>query len=57
VHHRGRPYRLLAVVNLGSLSPEDYGGNPALKLPVLKTDSGSVFGAETSVARLPAGVR
>lgn len=51
----GRPYRLLAVAKLGSLSPEDYGGNPALKLPVLKTDSGSVFGAENICRALASG--
>ncbi|AGC45830.1 hypothetical protein MYSTI_04538 [Myxococcus stipitatus DSM 14675] len=28
-----------------SPKPEDYGGNPALKIPVLKTPSGSWFGA------------
>lgn len=42
----GRPCRFLATTDLGSLSPDDYGGNPALKLPVLKTDAGRVFGAE-----------
>jgi glutathione S-transferase len=30
--------------NLLSRAPEDYGGNPALKLPVLQTERGSFFG-------------
>lgn len=42
----GRPYRLLPVTDLSSLSPDSYGGNPSLKLPVLKTEGGSIFGAE-----------
>lgn len=51
----GRPYRLLTVADLGSLSPDDYGGNPALKLPVLRTDAGSVFGAENICRALARG--
>lgn len=42
----GRPYRLLPVTDLSSLSPDNYGGNPALKLPVLRTEGESTFGAE-----------
>jgi glutathione S-transferase len=34
------------VYDLSSLDARDYGGNPALKLPVLKMDEASIFGAE-----------
>jgi len=50
-----RPYRLQVVADLGSLSPDDYGGNPALKLPVLVTDASAVFGAENICRALARG--
>lgn len=34
------------VYDLSSLDTRDYAGNPALKLPVLKTDGVTIFGAE-----------
>lgn len=42
----GLPCGLSAVFDLSSLNPDDYGGNPALKLPVLKTELGEVFGVD-----------
>lgn len=51
----GRPYRLCAVHDLASLDPEDYGGNPALKLPVLATGTGVVFGVDNICRALAAG--
>lgn len=53
----GRPCRLLPVTDLGSLSPDNYGGNPALKLPVLQTEAGSIFGAENICRVLAQGQR
>lgn len=39
------PYDFQVVRDLMSSNPEDYGGNPALRIPVLKTSEGSWFGA------------
>ncbi|MCE9671211.1 glutathione S-transferase domain-containing protein [Myxococcus stipitatus] len=39
------PYDFQVVKDLMSASPEDYGGNPALRIPVLRTSEGSWFGA------------
>lgn len=36
---------LIVVRDLLSVDPADYGGNPALKMPVLETQSGTWFGA------------
>jgi len=41
----GVPYELRVVRDLLSMKREDYGGNPALKLPVLEDRSGAWFGA------------
>lgn len=40
------PVQLVVVRELTSLAPRDYGGNPALKMPTLRRDGASVFGAE-----------
>src|SRR5690349_7327770 len=39
------PCELEVVRDLMSLDPADYAGNPALKLPSLRTDEGTWFGA------------
>ena len=39
------PYTLAPVYDMASMDPRDYGGNPALKLPVLTTTRGTIFGA------------
>jgi glutathione S-transferase len=41
----GSSYDFRVVSNLLSTNPEDYGGNPALRLPVLHTPEGKWFGA------------
>jgi glutathione S-transferase len=41
----GVPCELTVVRDLLSLSRADYGGNPALKLPILHTSAGTFFGA------------
>jgi hypothetical protein len=41
----GIDYSFEVVRDLMSLEPDDYGGNPALKLPTLRTSRGSWFGA------------
>jgi glutathione S-transferase len=41
----GVPYELRVVPDLLSTNREDYGGNPALKLPVLESPQGAWFGA------------
>ncbi|MCP3099483.1 glutathione S-transferase domain-containing protein [Myxococcus sp. K15C18031901] len=41
----GAPYDFQVVRDLMSSNPGDYGGNPALRIPVLKTSEGSWFGA------------
>ena len=50
----GRPCRLQVVPDLGALDPEIYGGNPALKLPVLVTGEGPVFGVDNICRALAA---
>ena len=44
-HELGVPYELVVAADLQSQDPADYGGNPALKLPALHTESGVWFGA------------
>lgn len=44
-HECGVSYGFRPVHDLLSLSAHDYGGNPALKLPVLETPEGTWFGA------------
>ncbi|KFE63579.1 glutathione S-transferase N-terminal domain-containing protein [Hyalangium minutum] len=41
----GVDHSFQVVRDLMSSNPEDYGGNPALRIPVLKTPQGSWFGA------------
>jgi glutathione S-transferase len=41
----GVEYEYRVVLDITSQDPETYGGNPALKVPVLKTEQGSWFGA------------
>jgi glutathione S-transferase len=41
----GVDYAFQVVRDLMSSNPEDYGGNPALRIPVLKTPQGTWFGA------------
>jgi glutathione S-transferase len=41
----GVPYELRVVRDLLSTNPDDYAGNPALKLPVLESPDGTWFGA------------
>jgi glutathione S-transferase len=40
------PYRLVPVPDMTVLSAEAYGGNPAMKLPVLRTKGSTLFGAQ-----------
>lgn len=44
-HESGVSYAWQPLLNLMSESPADYGGNPALKLPILETPEGAWFGA------------
>ena len=44
-HELGVAYELVVAADLQSQDPADYGGNPALKLPALQTESGIWFGA------------
>ena len=44
-HELGIAYQLVPALNLLSQEVGDYGGNPALKLPTLETETGSWFGA------------
>jgi len=39
------PYELVPIYDMSVLGPEVYGGNPALKLPILRTPDGTLFGA------------
>jgi glutathione S-transferase len=43
----GVPYEFRIVPDLMSLDAADYGGNPALRLPVLQTAEGTWFGASS----------
>jgi len=51
----GVPCAFAPLYDLTSRDPADYGGNPALKLPVLQLPQGSVFGAE-NICRALAGL-
>jgi glutathione S-transferase len=44
-HEGAVSYAWQPLMNLMSQSPADYGGNPALKLPILETPDGAWFGA------------
>lgn len=44
-HHLGVPLELVPVYDMRALGPEVYAGNPALKLPILRTENGVIFGA------------
>lgn len=50
----GVRHELLVVRDLLSLDPADYGGNPTLKLPMLRIDCSVVFGTENICRRLVA---
>lgn len=39
------PYELVPIYDMTTLAPEVYAGNPALKLPILRTEGGELFGA------------
>ncbi|HEU4625823.1 MAG TPA: glutathione S-transferase family protein [Steroidobacteraceae bacterium] len=41
----GVPLELVPIYDMRALGPEVYAGNPALKLPILRTEQGVVFGA------------
>ena len=40
------PFELVPIYDMTALGPEVYAGNPALKLPILRTDSAVLFGAQ-----------
>jgi glutathione S-transferase len=42
----GVPCELVPIYDMTALGPEVYAGNPALKLPILRTDGGVLFGAQ-----------
>jgi glutathione S-transferase len=44
-HELGVPIELVPIYDMNELGPEVYAGNPALKLPILRTTDGVVFGA------------
>ena len=44
-HELGVPIELVPIYDMKALGPEVYAGNPALKLPILRTADGVVFGA------------
>ena len=44
-HELGVPLDLVPIYDMRALGPEVYAGNPALKLPILRTENGVVFGA------------
>ncbi len=50
----GVRHALVVVHDLLSLDPADYGGHPALKLPMLRTEGSVVFGTENICRRLVA---
>jgi glutathione S-transferase len=41
----GVPLELVPIYDMRALGPEVYAGNPALKLPILRTENGVIFGA------------
>jgi glutathione S-transferase len=51
-HELGVPLERVVVRDIASLDPADYGGHPALKLPVLRVGSSSVLGTENICRRL-----
>ncbi|KRE89701.1 hypothetical protein ASG87_03565 [Frateuria sp. Soil773] len=57
-HETGAACRFEPVYDLASVDPDDYAGNPALKMPVLRIGGQAVFGAEnicrTLVEQAPA---
>lgn len=53
-HELGVALELLPVHDLTSEDADRYGGNPALKLPTLRTAGGLVFGAENICRKLAA---
>ncbi|MBK7858931.1 MAG: glutathione S-transferase family protein [Archangiaceae bacterium] len=51
-HELGVPYELVAVHDITSSDSQVFAGNPALKLPSLRTESGLVFGCENICRKL-----
>jgi glutathione S-transferase len=45
-HELGVPFEFAPVYDMTSMESEIYAGNPALKLPILRTESSSLFGAQ-----------
>ena len=45
-HELGVPFELVVVHDMARLDPSDYAGNPAMKIPTLRTAEGLVFGTE-----------
>ena len=43
----GVPYRLVPVLDLKALSAAAYGDNPAMKLPSMRVDGSTFFGAQS----------
>jgi glutathione S-transferase len=44
-HELGVPLELVPIYDMRALGPEVYAGNPSLKLPILRTENGVIFGA------------
>lgn len=40
------PYELVPIYDMSELGPDAYAGNPALKLPILRTQDSTLFGAQ-----------
>ncbi len=51
-HELGVPFTLVPVHDMKRLDADAYGGNPALKLPTLRTPTLSVFGTENICRKL-----
>jgi glutathione S-transferase len=45
-HELGVPFEFAPVYDMTSMDSEIYAGNPALKLPILRTEHSSLFGAQ-----------
>jgi glutathione S-transferase len=54
-HELGVPFQLVPVADLTSVEPALYGGNPAMKIPILRRAGGALFGAE-NISRALAGM-
>lgn len=51
-HELGVAIELDVVIDLASLDPTMYGGNPALKIPTLRVDGGVLFGTDNICRKL-----